>query len=57
MADRGPLRRQEDLTLFKVVEGQLAIDDFTKKGGVNKLLGPGKPFTAGKKNKKKKKKK
>ncbi len=42
-------------TQFRVVEGQVEIDDFSKKGSVNKLLSPGKPYLAGKPKKKKKK--
>ncbi len=42
-------------TQFRVVEGQIEIDDFSKKGAVNKLLGAGKQFTAGKPKKRKKK--
>ncbi len=44
-------------TTFRVVEGLLEIDDFGKRGGVNKLLGGGKQYVAGKPKAKKKKKK
>ncbi len=44
-------------TTFRVVEGLLSIDVFAKKGAVNKILGPGKPFTATNKKDKKDKRK
>ncbi len=61
---RGTEWRTEDrcaagkrLTNFLSVDGLLEIDVFGKKGTVNKVLGPGKPFVAGKPKAKKKSKK
>ncbi len=53
--DRCAGKRQ--VTSFRSVEGELTIDDFTKKGTVNKVLAPGKPYVAGKPKARKKKKK